>query len=80
MDPQRFTSHDPLVPGDPIFHPKCGFGTIHGLTRRDRIHPIQESAAAAGQDSTEDYYDIHLEKGGPCWSPSAGQTALGCAD
>ena len=31
-----------LGPGDLIFHPSHGFGTISGLTRRDPLHPIQD--------------------------------------
>ena len=34
-----------LLPGDEVFHPKYGFGTIHSLMRRDRIHPIHETTA-----------------------------------
>lgn len=62
--------NDPLGPGDPIFHPKYGFGTVHGLTRRDRVHPIQEpTAVEAASDRTEDYYDIHLAQGGTLLVP-----------
>jgi RNA polymerase-interacting CarD/CdnL/TRCF family regulator len=59
-----------LGPGDPIFHPKHGFGTIHSLTRRDRIHPIHEPTMDDfGSDRTEDYYDIHLAEGGTLLVP-----------
>jgi RNA polymerase-interacting CarD/CdnL/TRCF family regulator len=63
-------SNNAMNPGDPIFHPHYGFGTIHSLTRRDRIHPSQEpTSAAAASDQTEDYYDIHLAEGGTLLVP-----------
>ncbi len=59
-----------LMPGDEVFHPKFGFGTIHSLMRRDRIHPIQETTCTeAASDRTEDYYDIHLAEGGTLLVP-----------
>ena len=33
-----------LDPGDLIFHPRHGFGTVSGLTRRDPLHPIRDEA------------------------------------
>jgi RNA polymerase-interacting CarD/CdnL/TRCF family regulator len=69
---------DPLVPGDPVFHPKYGFGTVHSLTRRDRIHPIQEPTTAdAASDRTEDYYDILLEEGGTLLVPVSRAASVG---
>jgi RNA polymerase-interacting CarD/CdnL/TRCF family regulator len=57
-------------PGDPIFHPKHGFGTINGLTRRDPLHPIQDPQAnEGGPDPTQDYYDIKLMDGGTLLVP-----------
>ena len=69
--------HDPtqspptkLRPGDPIFHPRYGFGTIQGLTRRDRSQPIDEpSAADLRSDRVEDYYEIQLSQGGTLLMP-----------
>jgi RNA polymerase-interacting CarD/CdnL/TRCF family regulator len=59
-----------LVPGDQIFHPQHGFGTISGLTRRDPLHPIQEVASSEGlSDQTQDYYDIQLMNGGTLLVP-----------
>jgi RNA polymerase-interacting CarD/CdnL/TRCF family regulator len=50
-----------LDPGDLIFHPRHGFGTISGLTRRDPLHPIQDVVAGEGaSDQAQDYYDILL--------------------
>jgi len=49
-----------LGPGDLIFHPRHGFGTISGLTRRDPLHPIQDGASEGASDQTQDYYDILL--------------------
>lgn len=53
-----------LRSGDLIFHPRYGFGTITGLTRRDPLHPIQDLVASEGvADQTQDYYDIQLMDG-----------------
>ncbi len=61
---------DKLRPGDPIFHPRYGFGTIQGLTRRDRSQPIDEpSAADLRSDRVEDYYEIQLSQGGTLLVP-----------
>jgi RNA polymerase-interacting CarD/CdnL/TRCF family regulator len=70
--------NDRLQPGDPIFHPKYGFGTIHSLTRRDRVHPIQEPDSAEPEsDRAEDYYDIHLERGGTLLVPISRAASVG---
>jgi RNA polymerase-interacting CarD/CdnL/TRCF family regulator len=54
-----------LVPGDLIFHPRQGFGTISSLTRRDPLHPIQDPVAGENvSDNAQDYYDIQLMDGG----------------
>jgi len=59
-----------LVPGDLIFHPRQGFGTISSLTRRDPLHPIQEVVASEGaSDQAQDYYDIELMDGGTLLVP-----------
>ena len=59
-----------LRPGDPIFHPKHGFGTISGLTRRDPLHPIRDVVAGeAMSDQEQDYYDIQLMDGGTLLVP-----------
>jgi len=71
-------SNDLLRPGDPIFHPRVGFGTIHSLTRRDRIDPTQEPTSAGGEsDRAEDYYDIRLEKGGTLLVPISRAESVG---
>lgn len=63
-------TNDPLLPGDPIFHPKFGFGTVHGMTRRERVQSVKEPAQNDVQsDRTEDYYDIHLRDGGTLLVP-----------
>jgi RNA polymerase-interacting CarD/CdnL/TRCF family regulator len=70
--------HDCLVPSDPIFHPKYGFGTVHGLTRRDRVHPTHEpTSAEADSDGTEDYYDIRLAEGGTLLVPISRAESVG---
>jgi RNA polymerase-interacting CarD/CdnL/TRCF family regulator len=54
-----------FAPGDSVFHPRYGFGTIVSLARRDPDHPWQDA------DSSEalDYYDIQLLKGGSLLVP-----------
>lgn len=59
-----------LGPGDLIFHPKHGFGTISGMTRRDPLHPIQDVVAGEGvSDQAQAYYDIQLTDGGTLLVP-----------
>jgi RNA polymerase-interacting CarD/CdnL/TRCF family regulator len=71
-------SNDLLRPGESVFHPKYGFGTIHSLTRRDRIHPIRERTAAETElDTTEDYYDIQLADGGTLLVPVGRAESVG---
>ncbi len=70
--------NNPLAPGDPIFHPKYGFGTIHGLTRRDRTHPLEEPAIAdSAPDQCESYYDIVLQEGGTLLVPISRADSVG---
>ena len=59
-----------LAPGDLIFHPRHGFGTISGMTRRDPIRPIQDVVVSDGvADLAQDYYDIQLTNGGTLLVP-----------
>jgi RNA polymerase-interacting CarD/CdnL/TRCF family regulator len=58
-----------LVAGDLIFHPRHGFGTISGLTRRDPLHPTENAHSEGGTDRTQDYYDIQLVDGGTLLVP-----------
>lgn len=59
-----------LSPGDQIYHPKHGFGTITGLQRLDPRHPIQEvTVDEDGLDKAQDYYDIQLMDGGTLLVP-----------
>ncbi len=67
-----------LGPGDPVFHPKYGFGIVHSLTRRDRVRPVHEPAMAdAASDPTEDYYDIRLSQGGTLLVPVSRAESVG---
>ena len=78
MESERYLGNQPLSPGEPIFHPRCGFGTIQGLTRRDRIDPIGEPTSADAQsDRTEDYYDIRLKDGGTLLVPISRGESVG---
>jgi|SRR5450756_606277 len=54
-----------FAPGDSVFHPRYGFGTIVSLARRDPDHPWQDAASGEAQD----YYDIQLLKGGTLLVP-----------
>jgi RNA polymerase-interacting CarD/CdnL/TRCF family regulator len=57
-------------PGDPVFHPRFGLGTVHGLIRRERIYPVGERViASAGSEKTEECYDIDLVEGGSLQVP-----------
>ena len=58
-----------LDPGDLIFHPRHGFGTISGLTRRDPLDPIQDGASEGLSDQAQAYYDIQLMSGGTLLVP-----------
>ena len=66
-----------LGPGDQIFHPQHGFGTISGLTRRDPLHPIQDVASAGVSDQTQDYYEIQLMSGGTLLVPVSYAATVG---
>ena len=58
-----------LGPGDLIFHPRHGFGTVSGLTRRDPLHPLQDGVNEGVSDSAQHYYDIQLMDGGTLLVP-----------
>ncbi len=65
-------------PGDLIFHPRNGCGTVRSLTRRDPFHPGQDGEAGeAVQDQRQDYYDILLLDGGTMYVPVSRSERLG---
>ena len=66
-----------LAQGDLIFHPRHGFGTISGLTRRDPLHPIQEGAGEGISDQEQAYYDIQLMDGGTLLVPVSREARVG---
>jgi RNA polymerase-interacting CarD/CdnL/TRCF family regulator len=67
-----------LSPGDLIFHPKNGCGTIRSLTRRDPFRPGRGGEAGeAVPDQAQDYYDIHLLDGGTMFVPVSRAERLG---
>jgi RNA polymerase-interacting CarD/CdnL/TRCF family regulator len=75
-DYRRFDSM--LGPDDLVFHPRQGFGTVSGLTRRDPLHPIQEVVASEGvSDQAQDYYDIQLLQGGTLLVPVSRAEGIG---
>jgi len=67
-----------LGPGDLVYHPRQGFGTVSGLTRRDPLHPIREVVAGEGPpDQAQDYYDIQLMQGGSLLVPVSRAESVG---
>ena len=71
-------SSSALVAGDPVYHPKYGFGNVHSLTRRDRFQPVHErSSAGIEPEQTEEYYDIHLIEGGSLLVPVGRAESVG---
>ena len=66
-----------LGPGDLIFHPRHGFGTISGMTRRDPLHPIQDGVSKGVSDQTQAYYDIQLMDGGTLLVPVGREARVG---
>ena len=66
-----------LDPGDLIFHPKHGFGTISSMTRRDALNPIQDGASEGVSDQTQAYYDIQLMDGGTLLVPVSHEKRVG---
>lgn len=56
-------------PGDLVFHPKCGFGTVQGAVRRQSIRLDLEPAAGSNKQSTEEFYEINLAQGGKLFVP-----------
>jgi RNA polymerase-interacting CarD/CdnL/TRCF family regulator len=67
-----------LGPGDPVFHPRFGLGTVRTLTSRERIHPLGEPAGSdARSERTEDYYDIELVEGGTLQVPVGRADSVG---
>jgi RNA polymerase-interacting CarD/CdnL/TRCF family regulator len=66
-----------LTQGDLVFHPRHGFGTISGLTRRDPLHPIQEGASEGTSDQAQAYYDIQLMDGGTLLVPVSREARVG---
>ena len=66
-----------LAQGDLIFHPRHGFGTISGLTRRDPLHPIQEGTSEGMSDQAQAYYDIQLMDGGTLLVPVNREARVG---
>jgi RNA polymerase-interacting CarD/CdnL/TRCF family regulator len=66
-----------LGPGDLIFHPRHGFGTVSGMTRRDPLNPIQDGASEGASDKTQAYYDIQLMDGGTLLVPVSREERVG---
>lgn len=66
-----------LEPGDPVFHPRFGLGTIQGVVCRERIDPVHSHAAGPGRDGTEEYYEIGLIEGGTLQVPVVRADSLG---
>jgi hypothetical protein len=58
-----------LDPGDLIFHPRGGIGTISGMTRRDPLNPIHDGVSEGVSNLKQAYHGIELIDGGIrlCW-------------
>jgi RNA polymerase-interacting CarD/CdnL/TRCF family regulator len=54
-----------LGSGDPVYHPKYGFGVIRGIRDHDIGHLVQESASGAA----ESYYEVDMAVGGSLFVP-----------
>lgn len=67
-----------LSPGDLIFHPRNGFGTIREVTRRNSFLPSQDATASEDMSGQlQDYYDIHLMDGGSLLVPVSSAERVG---
>ncbi len=67
-----------LRPGDLVFHPQYGFGTLHSITRRERIANAAKPASDDTEaDGTEEYYEINLDQGGRLMVPVRRATSVG---
>lgn len=71
-----------FVPGDLIFHPKYGFGTVRSLARQESIRldrkPVEnDSDADLGGDLTEEFYEIFLVAGGRLLVPVSRAESVG---
>lgn len=72
------SNNNSFTPGDPIFHPKSGFGTVQGITRRERIRLVQEAAEGnPDPEQTEEYYEISLIQGGRLLVPVSRAQSVG---
>ncbi|MFN8468056.1 MAG: hypothetical protein U0X20_21030 [Caldilineaceae bacterium] len=67
-----------FMPGDLIFHPKCGFGTVRSLAREESIRLDRRPAANAPDgDFTEEFYEIFLNAGGRLLVPVSRAESVG---
>lgn len=71
-------TNDHLSPGDAVFHPKFGFGTIQGITCRERVQGLNAPASGgAPSDRMEEYYEICLREGGALYVPLSRAAGVG---
>lgn len=69
---------DGFRPGDRVYHPKYGPGTVQALTRRDRIQPLDgPTGAGVNAEDTEACYDIALAEGGTLQVPISRADGVG---
>lgn len=72
------SSSSRLLPGDSVFHPRHGFGTVNCLTRRDPARPIDDPArSTATLSHVEDYYEVRLMEGGTLLVPVSRAESVG---
>jgi RNA polymerase-interacting CarD/CdnL/TRCF family regulator len=66
-----------LQPGDPVFHPKHGFGTVRGLSRRQGVSAARPAVGPEQPSQDQEYYDIELLGGGMLMVPVDRAAGLG---
>lgn len=66
-----------FVPGDLVFHPKSGFGTVQSLCQQERIQSEPQPAGDPAAELTEEYYEISLVQGGRLLVPVSRAASVG---
>lgn len=67
-----------LRPGDLVFHPRYGLGTVQRLARRERIYAVREPEdPSVSSEATEECYEIDLTEGGLLQVPVSRAASVG---
>jgi RNA polymerase-interacting CarD/CdnL/TRCF family regulator len=67
----------PLGPGDPIYHPRYGFGTIKSIAQESITNNGGRGPGSGPDDGLQDYYEIELMEGGTLLVPVVKADAVG---